>query len=141
MTTTAYADIFPITVTRPSGESRLMRDIASLSVTVSQDKTPVHPMTRDRLATGYTKGARKVTFEMESSVPLGGLELDWWTIQRGGEECQAQVELGDGGARFQLVDFVIDEINPSTNAEGNAVARLRGKAIDWRPDLANSISI
>lgn len=140
--TVQYADIFPIVVTRPgSGGARAMRDIASVQVTLTMEKTPVHPMARDRLATGYTTGTIKVTWEMESSVPLAGLEIDWWEILRGKEECQADIEMGPGGARFQLVNFVVNEINPSTNAEGNAVARLRGIAIDYRPDKANAIGL
>lgn len=127
-----YADIFPILLKRPNKPAKRLRDISSISVTVTQESTPVQPMVRERTATGFTHGARKVTFEMESSVPLGGLEADWWTIQRAKEEFTADVDMGDGGVKFQLVDAVIDSIVPSTNAEGQAVARLSGKAIDWR---------
>lgn len=140
-TTVQYADIAPITITRPSGETRQMRDISSITVTVTQESTPVQTMVRDRLATGYTHGARTVTFEMESNVPIAGLELDWWAVQRFKEECLAQVELGNGGKRFQLVDFVVDEIAPAATADGAQVARIRGKAIDWRPDAANTLAL
>lgn len=134
-----YADIYPITVTRPGRAAKTMRDIVSVSVTKTQESTPINPMVRDRLATGFTDGPIKVTFEMESAVPAAKLEIDWFRMQDLREKSLADIEHGDGGARFQLVDFVIDEIADSANGEGNATARIRGKAIQYRPDEANAL--
>lgn len=135
----SYADIYPITVTRPGGAAREMRDVTSISITTTQEKEPKFAMRRSRLASGYGKGARKITFEMECDVPAAGLEIDWFEIQASGEECLAVIEHGDGGERRQLVDFVVDEITDQANADGKATARIRGKAIDYRLDRANPV--
>lgn len=135
-----YADIYPITVTRPKRAAREMRDVVNFTVTSSQEWTPVNPMVRSRLATGFTRGAKKITWEMECSVPVAGLEIDWFLMWDNGEICRADAEHGDGGFRMQLVDFVIDEIVDSSNGEGNSTARIRGKAIQYRPDQANAIT-
>lgn len=129
----AYADIFPILMKRANAAAKQLRDIASISITVTMEKTPVQPMQRDRRATGFTSGSIKVTYEMESAVPLAGLEVDWWQVMYGKEEFSADIEMGDGGVTFNLVDAVVDSIVPSTNGEGQAVARISGKATYFAP--------
>lgn len=135
-----YADVYPITVTRPGGSAREMRDVTSISVTTTQEKEPKFPMRRKRVASGFSKGPRKVTFEMECDVPTAGLEIDWFEIQASGEECLGVIEHGDGGERRQLVGFVVDEITDQANGEGKATARIRGKAIDYVLDRSNPVT-
>jgi hypothetical protein len=137
---TAYADIYPITVTRPGQPARQMRDVMTVSVTASSEKTAVFPMVRKRKATGFTRGPKKYTWEAEVAVPLAGLEIGWFEMLDLDEECLMEIEHGDGGERRQLVDFVVDEITDSSNGEGNATTRIRGKATDYRKDLANPVA-
>lgn len=66
---------------------------------------------------GFSAGAQEVSIRVSSAVPLGGAEIDFWSIAFRNENCTLQVGFGSkdfmSTGRIMDVSFSISASSPS----------------------------
>lgn len=110
---------------------QLLSSVVSFNVTVSDPKTPVSTLTKDRRDIGTTRGNPKFTAEMVVVLFAGRGEVDWNAKCLSGEYMLIGYA-AENGERRQMVDAWIDEVGKPFTAEGELRVSIKWGALNDR---------